>query len=75
MKTMVNEMATTKKATESVNPGKEIVREIFEEPDGLCSDTGIGFGLDLEDSLSNHARGSEKFRKRLRLLKKKMEIE
>ena len=49
-------------------------KEIFKELDSLCSDTGIGFGLDLEDSLSNHARDSEKFRKAFMDFKKTMGV-
>ena len=54
---------------------KETAKEIFEKLDALCSDTGVGLGLDLEDALSNNARDSDKFRQTLHALKKKMRIE
>ena len=54
---------------------KETAEEIFEKLDALCSDTGVGLGLDLEDALSNNARDSDKFRQTLHALKKKMRIE
>ena len=50
------------------------VSKVFKELDALCQDTGVGFGLDLEDSLSNHARDGEGFRKRYLAIKKKMGI-
>lgn len=50
-------------------------KEIFEELDSLCGNTGIGLGLDLEDSLSSHARSSDEFRKALTALKTRMGIE
>ena len=49
----------------------DTAKKIFEELDALCSDTGIGFGLDLEDALSNNARDSEKFLERLHTLKRR----
>jgi hypothetical protein len=54
---------------------KHLAKQMLEGLDALCGDTGIGLGLDLEDSLCNNARDSEKFRKRLFALKKKWGIE
>lgn len=44
------------------------------ELNSLCSNSGIGFGLLLEDALCNHCRDPKKMLKELSKLRKKYKI-
>ncbi len=50
-------------------------KRIFKELDAICSNTGTGLGLDLEDAISNHARDSSATLKKIQALKKQFKVD